>query len=270
MTSLNLPRCGKPYAERVENRRWPWWAAAACLSGSAVAAGMATYRHWEVCGESLLVGTLLQRLSPRADFSDECLRRMDGGMVFPVPDVAERVPGVAGLSVTAMVLAALAWLVVVLAMRWSSRTTTVAVVPALLTLGLAGTAIAGLGAPRSLSEPVSIWLGLAGELTAGVALIAVWAWEPGVRALTLARIMIVLWGLTSFGFFHLAADFLLMTVWSVANWDVPPGTGWMTVAGLVASGVLTAVLTLRSGPGQPETSWGHPDAGRWQSRAEVH
>ena len=77
----------------MDNRRWPFWAAGALLLGSGVAAGVATYRHWQVCSESLLVGTILQSFSPRADFSDECLGRMDGGTLFPLPDVAERAEG---------------------------------------------------------------------------------------------------------------------------------------------------------------------------------
>ena len=112
----------------------------------------------------------------------------------------------AELGATAMVLAALAWLALVLAMRWSSKTKAVALLPALVTLVLAVVAAAGIGAARSSSEPVSLWLGLAVELMAVAAFSAIWAWEKGIRGLGLARILIVLWGATSFGAFHLPGN----------------------------------------------------------------
>ena len=194
-------------------------------AGHGVTAGVALFRHWQPCEQSLLVGTVLESFGPRTDFSDACLRRMDGGTLFPVPDVTERAPGVAELGATAMVLAALAWLALVLTMRWSSRTKAVALLPALVTLVLAVVAAAGIGAARSSSEPVSLWLGLAVELMAVAAFSAIWAWEKGIRGLGLARILIVLWGATSFGAFHLAGEFVIMMSWSSANWDVPPSTG---------------------------------------------
>ena len=245
----------------MHNQRWPWWAAAAFLLGAAVTAGVAMHRHWQVCEQSLLVGTVLESFSPRNDFSDECLRRMDGGTLFPVPDISDRALGVVELGATAMMLAALAWLTLVLGMRWSSKTKAVAVLPALVTLMLAGAAAVGIGAARSSSEPASLFLGMAVELTAGAALVAIGAWESDIRGLGLVRILTVLWGATSFGLFHLAGDFMIMMSWSSANWDVPPGTGWLTVTGLAASAVLTAILTLRSDPGQPEALGGHPEPG---------
>ena len=249
------------YPDGMHNQRWPWWLAAACLLGAGVTAGVATYQRWQPCEESLLVGTVLEPFSPRTDFSDECLRRMDGGTLFPVPDIAERSSGVAELGSTAMMLAAFSWLVLVLAMRWSNKTKAVAVLPALVTLVLSGAAAGGIGATRYSSESVSLLLVLAIDLTAVVALLAIWAGEPDVRGLGLLRILILLWGVTSFGIFHLATDFMIMMGWSSANWDVPPGTGWLTVMGLVASAVLSAILTLRSAPGQPEAFRGHSKPG---------
>ena len=187
----------------------------------------------------------------------------------PVPDVTERAPGVAELGATAMVLAALAWLALVLAMRWSSKTKAVALLPALVTLVLAVVAAAGIGAARSSSEPVSLWLGLAVELMAVAAFSAIWAWEKGIRGLGLARILIVLWGATSFGAFHLAGEFVIMMSWSSANWDVPPGTGWLTVTGLTVSAVLTAALSLRPGRGQPEALPGPPELGVLKGTTEL-
>ena len=135
---------------------------------------------------------------------------------------------------------------------------------------LSGAAAVGIGAARSASEPVSLLLVMAVELAAVVAMSAIWAWEPDVRGLGLVRILILLWGVTSFGIFHLAGDFMIMMRWSSANWDVPPGPGWLTVTGLIASAVLTAVLTLRFAPGQPEALRGHPKPGVLKGATDLH
>jgi hypothetical protein len=252
----------------MHDRRWPWWVATACLLGSGITAGVATYRHWMPCEGSLLAETVLEPFGPRVDFSDECLRRMDGGALFPVPDVAERAPGVVALGGTAMMLAGFAWLVLVLAMRWSGRTRAVAVLPALLTLVLSGAAVVGVGAARSSSELVSVWLAAAVDVTAVAALCAIWSWETAVRGRDLLRILIMLWSVTSFGFFRLAIDLTIMMAWSSANWDVPPGTGWLTVAGLLASSVVAAVMTCGSGPGPQRVVRHQPDAGVMDSASE--
>jgi hypothetical protein len=264
------PQLGrKSYLWRVSNRRWPWWVASACLLGAGIAAGAATYQYWRPCEGSLLVGTILQPFSPQKDFSDACLRRMDGGTPFPMPEVAERAFGVVELVVVATVLAALAWLILVLGLRWSWKTKVVAVVPGLATGVLAATTGPAIVDAGGLPSESVFWLGMAGDLTAVVALMAIWAWEPDVRGVGFARVVIVLWGTTSLGFSHMAADFLIMATLSVANWDVPPGTGWLTVAGLTASAVVTAVLTLSSGSGEAQTLRGHAEPGLLESRTEV-
>ena len=166
---------------------------------------MALFRHWQPCEQSLLVGTVLESFGPRTDFSDACLRRMDGGRCSQYrtsPSVRLGWPSSAN---TAMMLAALAWLALVLAMRWSSKTKAVALLPA-LALVLAVVAAVGVGAARSSSEPVSLWLGLAVELMAVAAFSAIWAWEKDICGLGFARILIVLWGATSFGAFHLTGN----------------------------------------------------------------
>ena len=43
--------------------------------------------------------------------------------------------------------------------------------------------------------------------------------------------MVVLWGTTAFGAIHTIVEYVIMTNFSEANWDSPPGTGYLTVAG---------------------------------------
>jgi hypothetical protein len=54
--------------------------------------------------------------------------------------------------------------------------------------------------------------------------------------------MLALWGATAFGFVHAVAEYIAMTTFSDANWDVPPGTGYLTAAVLVTRVVLTVVI----------------------------
>ena len=46
-------------------------------------------------------------------------------------------------------------------------------------------------------------------------------------------------------------EYAAMSTFSDANWDVPPGTGYLTVAGLVVAGAITLAYALRpTGSGQ--------------------
>jgi hypothetical protein len=101
------------------------------MLASAVAAGWSTYLHWVPCRGSMLRGSIVHDYSydyEGGSFSDLCLRRMDG----------DRGPWDLALYVLAMALAGLAWLTLVLGMRWQLRTKAVAALPGLFTLALAG------------------------------------------------------------------------------------------------------------------------------------
>jgi len=66
---------------------------------------------------------------------DECWRRIDAGisftgMGFPyLPDLAEALPWVSGLGTAATALVGVAWLTLVLGMRWQLKTKVVAALP---------------------------------------------------------------------------------------------------------------------------------------------
>ncbi len=74
---------------------------------------------------------------------DECWRRLDAGisftgMGFPyLPDLAEAPPWVSELGTAATMLVGVAWLTLVLGMRWQLRTKAVAALPGLATLVVA-------------------------------------------------------------------------------------------------------------------------------------
>ena len=117
---------GIGYGLSVSEQRWPWLVTAGLMLAAAVAAAWSTYLHWLPCQGSMS--------------RDECWRRMDAGisftgMGFPyLPDLAEAPPWVSELGTAATVLVGVAWLTLVLGMRWQLKTKAVAALPGLATL----------------------------------------------------------------------------------------------------------------------------------------
>lgn len=218
---------------------------------AAGAAAWATYLHWLPCEGAFFSSSLVHgyQPGPGPGFSDACLRRMDaGGLPFPYPtNPSERSVGSAGPAVIAMVMTGLAWLVVVLGMTWSLRTKAVAVLPAVATFALAVVSAIAAADPSGQSlGNVAGWLGVASEAAAVLALIAIWHWQPEVQDRGFVRVVVVAWATTAFGAVHLVLDYIGMTYFSAANWDVPPLTGSVTVVTLALAAGLTLELTLRS------------------------
>jgi hypothetical protein len=83
-------------------------------------------------------------------------------------------------------------------------------------------------------------------VTAAVALVAISAWQPEVRGRGVLRLAVVLWGTTAFGVVHVIVEYVIMINFSDANWDTPPGTGYLMVAVITISAILTAIMTLRT------------------------
>lgn len=237
-------------------RRWTWVGSSVLLMAAGVAAGWATYLHWVPCHGALLSGSVVRGYRYGPDFSAACLRRMDAGLPFPyVPEPSEQTAWASELGVVAMALAASAWLVLTLGMRWSVRTKAVVALPALATLVLAAISAAAIAdTGRGPDDDVSRWLLLAPEAATVVAIAAIVAWQPEVTDRCWAGVLVVAWGTTAFGFVHVAVEYVFMVAFSDANWDVPPLTGYVTAATLIVAAVLTLTLALHSSPlpGSPE------------------
>lgn len=219
--------------------------------GAAVATALSTYLHWLPCRGTMLSGSILRGYTYGPDFTEACLRRMDTGLPFPFPpELAERAPGAAELGLVAVVLAGLAWLVVVLTLRRSSRASAlVAGLPALTNLALAGWGAYALGhADRDPYAGGALWLLAGVDVAAVAAVVAIWRGKPEIGPADVVRLLVVLWGVTAFGFLRSAAEYIAMGTFSDANWDVPPGTGYLTSAGLALSAALTIIVTLRIRP----------------------
>jgi hypothetical protein len=226
------------YGLSVREHRWPWLLTAGLMLASAVAAAWSTYLHWLPCRGSMLRGSIIHDYDYDYDggsFSDLCLRRMDG----------DQGPWESELYVLATVLAGVAWLTLVLGLRWQRRTKAVAALPGLATLALAaavGIGDAGLGQDSSLPGLLSVSI----DVSALVALVAISTWQPDVHGRGVLRLVVVLWGTTAFGASHVVAEYAIMIKFSDANWDSPPGFGYLTVATIAISAILTAIMTLRA------------------------
>jgi hypothetical protein len=48
------------------------------------------------------------------------------------------------------------------------------------------------------------------------------------------------------GAIHVVVEYTIMIHFSDANWDAPPGTGYLTVAVITISAILTVIMTLRA------------------------
>ena len=85
------------------------------------------------------------------------------------------------------------------------------------------------------------------EWFALLALAVIWAWQPEERTRRrFLRIVVALWGTTAFGMYHQILAYVIMVAFSERDWDEPPGTGYLTVATITISAVLTAIMTLRT------------------------
>ena len=228
--------------------------AAGFMLASAMAAAWSTYLYWLPCRGSMLEGTLIQpytndgrsyeeyeKLDPAVKASmDACLRRMDG-------DISEQAPWTSELLVFAMVLLGVAWLTLVLGLRWQLRTKAVAAVPGIGTVVVALAVAATIGdADRGEDHPLLTMLLAAVEWSALLALAMIWAWQPEVRTRRrFLRVVVALWGTTAFGIFHQMLAYMIMVGFSERDWDEPPGTGYLTVAAVTISAILLVIMTLR-------------------------
>jgi hypothetical protein len=239
----------------VREQRWPWLFTAGLMLAAAVAAGWSTYLYWLPCRGSMLEGTLIQpytndgrsyeeyeKLDPAVKASmDACLRRMDG-------DISGQAPWTSELLVFAMVLLGVAWLTLVLGLRWQLRTKAVAALPGLGTVVVALAVAATIGdADQGEDHPLLTMLPAAVEWSALLALAMIWAWQSEVRTRRrFLRVVVALWGTTAFGIFHQMLAYMIMVGFSERDWDEPPGTGYLTVATITISAILIVIMTLRT------------------------
>jgi len=115
----------------VKDQRWPWLVTAGLMLAAAAATGRSTYLYWLPCRGSMLRGSVINYyVEVGRKFSPACEQAMDG-------DIALVVPWTSGLNLVAMALLGVAWLTLVVGLRWRWRTRAVAALPGLATLAVA-------------------------------------------------------------------------------------------------------------------------------------
>ena len=213
----------------------------------------------------MLEGTLLQpytddggtyeeyeKLDPAVKASmDACLRRMDG-------DISGQAPWTSELLVLAMAFAGVAWLTLVLGLRWQLRTKAVAALPGLGTVVMALAVAVTVGdAEQGQDHSLLSMMLVAVEWSALLALAAIWVWQPKERARRrFIRLAVALWGTTAFGIFHQMLAYMIMVGFSERDWDEPPGTGYLTVATITITAILTAIMALHVPKGHADAEPG--------------
>lgn len=227
-------------------RRWPWFAAGILLFASAALAAWSVHLLWLPCRGIMLDGTVL---GPRvtADISDACLRRMDEGIpFFHFAEDVGRSPSASQVGGFSMVLATASWIVLILGLRLSWGTRLIALVaavpPAILaTLNLSAAVTPDPGVDATISG----WLWISVEAVAIVVLVLLSLRKDGFGRGILPGLAFVLWGVTVFGMLHAMTEYFGMQMFNEYNWDVPPGTGWISVAVLVIAGSASLGYGLR-------------------------
>jgi uncharacterized membrane protein len=220
----------------VKEQRWPWLVTAGLMLAAAVVTGRSTYLYWLPCRGSMLRG-IIQGYG-HGKFSDECSGQMDG-------ETSSLMPWTSDLNHVAMALLGVAWLTLVLGLRWQLRTKAIAVLP-----GVAAVAVALVGAAGTdryeWSLLLMMGLALIMELLAVVALLWIVAWQPEVRGRQILRLMIVLWGTTAFGVVHVYIENVIIIGFRFSTWNAPPGFGYGIFATITISAILTVIMTLRT------------------------
>jgi len=209
---------------------------------SAATTGRSTYLYWLPCRGSMLRGSIINDyVNVGRKFSSACKQAMDG-------DVALVVPWTSGLNLVAMALLGVAWITLILGLRWRWGTRTVAALPGLATLAVAVAGAATIGDPKPFEyTPPLMGLVEFMELFAVVALVWILAWQPEARGRHIApRLVVVLSGTTAFGFIHVITEYFTMLSFGGGNGDMQTGYGYLIFATITISAILIVIMTLRA------------------------
>jgi hypothetical protein len=226
----------------VKEQRWPWLLTAGLMLAAATATGLSTYLYWLPCRGSMLRGSFINYyVEVGRKFSPACKQAMDG-------DVALVMPWTSGLNLVAMAVLGMAWLALVVGLRWRWRTRAVAALPGLATLAFAIAGAAAIGDPKPLEyTPPLMGLVMFFELLAVVALVWILVWQPECRGRNIGlRLVVVLSGTTAFGQIHVMTEYFTMLSFGGGNGDMPIGYGYLIFATITISAILTVIMTLRA------------------------
>lgn len=232
------PRPGGAYARCVSGRSKLWLLSGALIVAGAALEAAAVLLYWRPCAGSMLNGSILRGYRYESEFTAECLAAMDRAPMFVLPQPGLGWTLMGSLGAAAGILLACAWLVLLPALRLPKIVTLAAALPGLLGMALViNSAVMSLR-PEAADEGLGRALPVLIEVSGLLALVIIGA--AGVAGQLLARSAIVVMAATSTGLFHQIAEYIAAIVFSDANWDAPPGSGYFTVA----MGLLAAFATM--------------------------
>lgn len=208
------------------------------LVAAGIAAGVATWLAWLPCDDAGLSGSILAGHQYPTEFTDACLQRMDGSDAVPLA------AGTAEAKALSALLLGVGWLTFVPRLRLNARLKTVVLLPVVPLVWYA------METRRTLDAD-TLWeltrTSGAIELAGLVAAIVILVWSPKGRERSLS--LLGLLAVTGFGVAHTVLDYMMMIGLSDANWDMPPGSGYLTAALMVICGLLVGVLGWNIGRG---------------------
>lgn len=224
-----------------------WLLAAGLLAAGAALEAAAVALHWRPCGVEEVSGSTGAR--PGSEPSVACLTAMEEASSFFLPQPGAGWTVIGSLGAGAAILLAVAWLVLLPTLRLSASGVATAALPGVLGITASVNAVVVSSGPAFADDAVGPVLAVLREFSVAIALVTLAA--AGVSGMLLARYAIVALVATSAGLFHQMTEYLVAMVVSNGHWDVPPGTGYLTVALCLGAAVATGVLWWRAGHAQP-------------------
>ncbi|WP_232549797.1 hypothetical protein [Propioniciclava soli] len=203
-----------------------WLVSAALLMVGAALQTAALAIFWRPCAGSMLSGSVLQGYRFGRSFSDGCLEAMDVPMIFPLPSPGRGLDEVIAFGAPAAIVLALAWLVLVPALPVEGVGRIVAALPGVVAIAFVVADATGL-LPAGSAATIILGLALEASVLAGV--IALCMAPTGLPDETGAGIVVLLAATTQIGMVHAIVVMALAAMVSQANWDVPPGAGYLGV-----------------------------------------
>lgn len=232
------------------NERLSWLIAGLSLIIGGLVAAAATYLWWLPCRGRMLVGTRLGPPYSDSLLGEACIDRMNEGTPFPLPtEAALTAPGLLLLSTLTMILTGMAWLAPVASLPVSSTARLGIALPGFALLALAAV---GLGTAYGSESWAADALGFFLEMILHLLVLVSIGALIALRTPGLARFLVVALPVSAFGFFGMVLDYVVMIRWSDADWDSPPGSGYLTAGLLLLCGL--AVLIMTAWPRRPRTT----------------
>ncbi len=215
------------------------------IAASGVVVGV-TYLGWVPCAGSMLEGTQFDPTPHDWNFSQACHEAMDHGDGFPISSWLESPlqQTVNGLSAIALLLLGVAWLMLV--RNWGIRgriRMLLASLPGLFNLWLAVIATAAFIWPPAETPTAASTTILLMDVAGFVGAIVLLTGSPtSLPAGSGIRVIFVTLAVTAPSLGHLLTDYIVMAGFSEANWDSPPGTGYLTAFSIALFALLSMIV----------------------------